>query len=80
MRLEKRYGKERLDNACKRALDAGVRSYKRVENILKNKLDMAPLQDMNKTTAPKVAHENIRGAGNYAPPQNTQEKEENNDD
>lgn len=35
LRLESRYGKERLEAACYRALSFGLHSYKGVKNILK---------------------------------------------
>jgi transposase len=60
--LVKRYGSERVDAACARALLLNARSYKSVAAILKNGTDkMAPpTQD-----APILFHPNIRGRGYY---------------
>jgi transposase len=61
LRLEKRYGAERLDAACARALALGTRSYTSVAAILNNR------QDRKQTEAdgPSLFHENIRGPGYY---------------
>jgi len=63
---DKRYGPERLESACARALPFGARSYHHVASILKHGLDRVPL------TAPELEgqaqlplHENIRGRGYY---------------
>lgn len=60
--LVKRYGAERVDAACARALLLGARSYKSVAAILKNGTDKsaAPTPD-----APILFHPNIRGRGYY---------------
>jgi transposase len=60
--LVKRYGSERVDAACARALLLNARSYKSVAAILKNGTD--------KTAAPTpeppiLFHSNIRGRGYY---------------
>lgn len=67
IQLHKAYGPERLNNACKRALDAQAVSYNHIKNILKNNMDRAPIlfpdsQD-NKPHIP--VHRNIRGASAY---------------
>jgi transposase len=61
LRLEKRYGAERLDAACARALALGTRSYTSVAAILNNR------QDRKQTEADgsSLVHENIRGPGYY---------------
>jgi transposase len=61
--LGKRYTNKRLEAACRRALPAGIRSYKGIHNILKNKLDQLEADDP--PTAPLPAHANIRGEGYY---------------
>lgn len=69
MRLgDKRYGRERLEAACSRALAIQSYSYKSVESILKKGLDQHPLElaPSKKTTAPAM-HDNIRGK-NLLPP------------
>ena len=60
--LVKRYGSERVDAACTRALLLNARSYKSVAAILKNGTDKTapPMQD-----APILFHSNIRGRGYY---------------
>lgn len=64
LRLEKAYGADRLNAACRRALHFGSRSYKSVEAILKNGLDGRPLP-VTTTAEPPLTHDNIRGAGYY---------------
>ena len=64
MRLETRYGKERLEAACKRALGFGLHSYKGVRNILEAGLDKVAL-DKPVITESKI-HANIRGTKYYA--------------
>jgi transposase len=65
LRLAKRYGSERLEAACARALLVHARSYRHVESILKNGLDrVTPLAKPSQATI-TVLHENIRGADYY---------------
>jgi transposase len=60
--LVKRYGSERVDAACARALLLNARSYKSVAAILKNGTDkMAPPT----REAPILVHSNIRGRSYY---------------
>lgn len=61
--LAKRYTNTRLEAACRRALPAGIRSYKGVRNILENKLDQ--LEVDQPPVAPLPSHANIRGEGYY---------------
>ncbi len=61
--LAKRYSPERLELACRRANAAGIRSYRGVNNILKNKLDQLPLDPAADTPLP--SHANIRGKNYY---------------
>jgi len=60
LRLAKRYSKDRLESACKRALAIRGYSYKSVESILKYGLDREKLPDPEEQIA--VTHENIRGS------------------
>jgi transposase len=60
--LVKRYGAERLDAACARALLLNARSYKSVAAILKSGKDKAPAATAD---APILLHPNIRGRGYY---------------
>jgi transposase len=64
MRLESRYGKERLEAASKRALFFGLYSFKGVKNILEAGLDKAPLEES--TAVGSKAHANIRGTDYYS--------------
>jgi len=64
LRLGKRYTDERLEAACRRALPAGIRSYKGIKNILDTKLDQ--IQPEEPTTAALTTHANIRGQSYYS--------------
>lgn len=63
IRLEKKFSRERLNNACKRALAYQVLSYRGVKNILLKKLDIEDTTDISSSCA--ISHENIRGANYY---------------
>ena len=63
LRLEKRYGPERLEAACARAFAAGARSYRHVESILKHGLDR--LVESPGDDREILSHENVRGAEYY---------------
>lgn len=64
MRLGDRFGYDRLELACTKALQVGASRYKQIESILKNKLENVPVtNNENDTTIPH--HENIRGANYY---------------
>jgi transposase len=57
--LGNRYGEQRLEAACRRALAAGIHSYKGVKNILAARLDQVEPEEPP-ILVPKT-HENIRG-------------------
>jgi transposase len=59
--LQKRYGAERLDGACARALALGTRSYSSVAAILKNRQEAKSAE----RGSAGLFHENIRGSGYY---------------
>jgi hypothetical protein len=61
--FEKKVGKQRLINACKRALDFGSYSFKAIQNILGNNLDM--IKDETTEDAELPEHNNIRGRNYY---------------
>ena len=61
--LAKRYGKERLEAACYRALAIGSPKRRSILSILEKGLDQQPLQKAE--PAPVKLHENIRGATHY---------------
>jgi transposase len=63
IRLADRYGAQRLEAACARALSARALSYRSVESILRHGLDSKPL-----TSTPTRAHrkhQNLRGPSYY---------------
>lgn len=64
LRLESRYGKERLEAACQRALSFDLHSYKGVKNILEAGLDKVTLEESVAVTS--KAHLNIRGTKYYS--------------
>jgi transposase len=59
--LVKRFGAERVDAACARALALGTRSYSSVAAILKNQRERAA----DAAEAPILLHENLRGPDYY---------------
>jgi transposase len=65
LRLSKKYGAERVEAACARALAVGARSYRHVDAILKNGLDRVALPTTETSTANGTTHENVRGRGYY---------------
>jgi transposase len=64
LRLAKRYSNTRLEAACRRALAIRGYSYKSIESILKNGLDLNGLPP-KQPPRPAIAHENIRGSGYF---------------
>lgn len=60
LRLEKKYGRDRLNKACKRALYYRLMSYPGISLILKNNLES---QEYEKpyVSRPPLKHDNIRG-------------------
>jgi hypothetical protein len=65
MRLSKRYGPDRLEAACSRALVIQARSYKSVESILKHGLDREGLPEKSTSVVIPGDHENVRGRNYY---------------
>ncbi len=65
LRLARRYGADRLEVACQRALRVGARSYRQVESILKRGLDGSPQDDEPSDAPPLASHDNVRGPGYY---------------
>ncbi len=57
--FEKKVGRERLINACKRALDFKIYSFKTIQNILENNLDSIDFEQEQEQELP--SHGNIRG-------------------
>ena len=76
IRLKDKYGADRVERASQRALELGAHSYRFVNEMLKNKMDLAPKADQaplreavdSQTKEVQLAllsAENIRGAGFY---------------
>lgn len=65
--LTKKYGKERLELACRRAKHINAMSYKSISSILKKSLDKVPFDegDGHTQTALPFDHENVRGSDYY---------------
>jgi transposase len=63
MRLEKSYGKARLEAACNRALTIGAFSYKSIKSILQNNLDRQPIANQQISFSITMQqHEYVRGS------------------
>lgn len=63
IRLARRYGADRLEAACARALHLRSCSCRSVESILRHSLDRQPLPGTQAPAAPHPAHGNVRGPG-----------------
>jgi len=63
--LGRRYGKDRLEAASRRAVQLQAHSYHSVKSILERGLDRQSLAE-SVVLLPPVEHANIRGAGYYA--------------
>jgi transposase len=64
-RVGEKYGPERTEQACGRALRLGARSYKPIENILALGRERSPLPDDEPEDASVITHENVRGPDYY---------------
>lgn len=60
IRLADKFGRDRLDAACHRALEINARSYSSLQSILKNGLESKARA--RATDEPAISHPNIRGA------------------
>jgi len=75
LNLNKSYGDERLENACRIGLAEGLRRVKNIRNILKHKRDQIPEKEEDTSTPPQPGapqpgalnqhHENVRGSTQY---------------
>ena len=63
LRLEKRYGKERLEAACRRANHFGIVSMRSVKSMLEHGHDKLPLRESR--VCSRSAHGNVRGGSYY---------------
>ena len=61
LNLEKSYGAQRLNRACRRALFYGLYSYRRIHNMLK--LGLEDEQEQPQLSFP--SHANVRGSHYY---------------
>ena len=64
LRLCEMYGKDRFENACKRAIQAPRVNYRLLDNILSNNLDKQT-EDQMSLFNPIPDHENLRGPNAY---------------
>ena len=65
LNLGRRYNRERLENACERALSIRSASYQSIASILKKGLDRLPRETEEGTQEKVTQHSNVRGAGYY---------------
>jgi len=65
LRLGRRYGDGRLEQACARALSVHARSYRHVDAILKRGLEQLPLPTAAPLPAASPVHEHVRGRAYY---------------
>ena len=63
--LRKKVGRERLINACKRALDFKIYSFKTIQKILENNLDQIDFEQKSESEQQLPIHGNIRGKQYY---------------
>jgi len=64
MRLADRFGQDRLEAACRRALLLGACRYKSIESILNRGLDRQSLPEQQELSLPE-AHDHLRGPDYY---------------
>jgi transposase len=64
LRLGERYGNERLEAACRRALRLDACRYKSIESILQRGLDRQALPEQQSLDLP-AAHDHLRGPGYF---------------
>jgi hypothetical protein len=63
LNLSNKYGNERLENACKRALIIGSPRRSSIQSILMKGLDHVELAQNSEK--PPIEHENVRGCHYY---------------
>ena len=67
LRLERDFGRDRLNAACERALTLRAFSYRSVQSILARGLDRLERDTSTSDATPKQRHENLRGHAYYDP-------------
>lgn len=65
LRLAKRFGNDRLELACDRALKLRAIGFRSVKNILEKGLETADVPESNEVSLP-LFHDNVRGSDYYA--------------
>lgn len=65
LKLSKKYGPERLEKACARAVRVRARSYRHVATMLEKGLESSPLPSDDAATPSPLVHENLRGRDYY---------------
>jgi transposase len=65
LRLERAFGRDRLEAATARAIDINALTYRSVRSILDHKLDRQAANKPSVDGAPIMIHPNIRGSGYY---------------
>jgi transposase len=65
LRLSKRYGEDRLEAACARAVTVGARSYRHVDSMLKHGLDRLAVPEASPQLTLTPAHAHLRGPAYY---------------
>ena len=65
LRLPTRFGKERLENACRMIEPKTAATYKRVKAILESNMDLNPADTGLATQSYIPTNENVRGAEAY---------------
>ena len=64
LRLEKKFGSQRLDAACRRANHFGITTMRAVKNMLQTEQDKLPLEERDKAPV-LLSHANVRGTKYY---------------
>jgi transposase len=67
LRLADRYGPQRLEAACRRAVALQACSYRSLKSILETGLDRQPLEPVAPPAAHCQVHDNVRGPDYYRP-------------
>ena len=75
LRLERDFGRDRLNAACERALALRAFTYKSVASILTRGLDRLQ-SPSGSDTKPKAQHENLRGHAYYNPDPNDNDNDD----
>lgn len=65
LKLARKYGPERLELACGRAVRVRARSYRHIATMLEKGLESRPLRSDEATVAAPLLHENVRGRDYY---------------